>query len=87
MELLVLLMSLTYFFSVFQSKVYQENTPIRTTKFKKNPVEVEGMRKAHVSTFRTRLADHCSLIDHETFLFIYLCHQHSVISTLIHGGQ
>ena len=37
-------------FAIKQDKIHQDNTPVATTKCRKNPVEVEGMKKSHVST-------------------------------------
>jgi hypothetical protein len=48
------------FYLVFQSKVYQDNTPIATTKIIKNPVEVTGMKKSHV----------CIIFDYSLFDFV-----------------
>lgn len=37
-----------YYAVMDENKIYQANTPIATTKTKKNPIEVEGMKKSHV---------------------------------------
>ena len=37
-------------FCIKQGKIHRGNTPVATTKCRKNPVEVEGMKKSHVST-------------------------------------
>ncbi|XP_052239123.1 xaa-Pro aminopeptidase 1-like isoform X2 [Dreissena polymorpha] len=34
--------------AVLEGKILQKNTPIATTKTKKNPTEVEGMKKSHI---------------------------------------
>lgn len=34
--------------AINESKIHQENTPVATTKMRKNPTEVEGMKNAHI---------------------------------------